>query len=90
MTFMWHPHFKEIRRDDAYKNWKNWIVQFRHLGKGREMYSKAELLQKVGNTPRTVFQYEQLTSVMLKLMKYEVLFKPFSSFENLIASTDRD
>lgn len=89
MTFIWHPLFREIWRDGRYENWKmKEVFQFRHLGKGRQIYAREDFLQqKIEDTPRFVFQYQRMRSITSKLMKNDNIFRPF--FENLVITMDK-
>lgn len=70
---------------DGFRSWKAaGRIQFGKLGKGREMYSLQTLGQMTGKSARFDYQYRQIHSLILDRMGFSNVFRPLTSFEQVI------
>lgn len=64
---------------------KVWI----NLVSRQQMYASEVILQKIGNTGHSLFQYQQVSNLVSLLMKTSNMFRPLTTSETVLTSVGK-
>lgn len=65
------------------------LTLFHKLGTGRKMHSRIQLVETIGASSSVLYQYDQVFTLVQRLMRHCDVFRPLMAFELLLVSENR-